>query len=142
MPVGSSFGSPRNFDMASSLRTAAAADLNQSKLPPLELLSFPTSDGTETRHAALYKPDPRVHGPGPYPLICAVNGGPHVQQVNRSRAQCADMRAQGLCSLGFAVVKCDNWGSSRRGLAFESSIHHWLGRLEVLDQVTAVRHLT
>eukprot|EP00978_Attheya_sp_CCMP212_P000361 scaffold732_cov48-Attheya_sp.AAC.12 len=138
----SSFGSPRNSDMASSPRTAAAAALNQTKLPSPELLSFPTSDGTETLHAALYKPDPRVHGPGPYPLICAVYGGPHVQRVNRSWSQCADMRAQRLCSLGFAVVKCDNRGSSRRGLAFESSIRHRLGRLEVLDQVTAVRHLT
>uniref|UniRef100_A0A7S4JFV3 Peptidase S9 prolyl oligopeptidase catalytic domain-containing protein n=1 Tax=Odontella aurita TaxID=265563 RepID=A0A7S4JFV3_9STRA len=51
------------------------------------------------------------------------------------------MRAPRLCSLGFAVVKCDNRGSARRGLKFESSIRKRLGRLEVLDQVTAVRHL-
>ena len=51
------------------------------------------------------------------------------------------MRAQRLRSLGFAVVKCDNRGSSRRGLSFESCIHRCLGRLEVLDQITAVRHL-
>lgn len=51
------------------------------------------------------------------------------------------MRAQRLRSLGFAVVKCDNRGSSRRGVAFESCIHQRLGRLEVLDQVTAVRQL-
>jgi dipeptidyl-peptidase-4 len=111
-------------------------------LPPPEILSFPTSDGTETLHAALYKPDPVKYGPGPYPLICAVYGGPHVQRVNRSWSQCADMRAQRLRSMGFAVVKCDNRGSSRRGLAFESAIKRRLGRLEVLDQVTTVRQLT
>lgn len=112
-----------------------------SQLPAPELLSFPTSDGTATLHAALYRPDPRIHGPGPHPLICAVYGGPHVQRVNRSWSQCCDMRAQRLRSLGFAVVKCDNRGSSRRGLAFEGAIRRRLGRLEVLDQVAAVRHL-
>ncbi|KAI2495828.1 Dipeptidyl peptidase IV (DPP IV) N-terminal region [Fragilaria crotonensis] len=112
-----------------------------SQLPAPELLSFPTSDGTATLHAALYRPDPSIHGPGPHPLICAVYGGPHVQRVNRSWSQCCDMRAQRLRSLGFAVVKCDNRGSSRRGLAFEGAIRRRLGRLEVLDQVAAVRHL-
>jgi dipeptidyl-peptidase-4 len=43
--------------------------------------------------------------------------------------------------MGFAVVKCDNRGSSRRGLEFEGAIKHHLGRVEVLDQVAAVRHL-
>merc|ERR1712038_26682 len=55
--------------------------------------------------------------------------------------QCADMRAQRLRWLGFAVVKCDNRGSSRRGLAFEGAIKKNLGRIEVLDQVAAVRYL-
>eukprot|EP01083_Nonionella_stella_P145234 454718_1 len=108
---------------------------------PPELLSFPTSDGTETLHAALYRPDSKIHGPGPYPLLCSVYGGPHVQRVTRSWCQCADMRVQRLCAMGFAVVKCDNRGSSRRGLDFEGAIKKHLGRIEVLDQVTAVRHL-
>ena len=111
-------------------------------LPAPELFTFPSSDGTETLHAALYRPDARIHGPGPYPLICAVYGGPHVQRVNKSWSQCADMRAQRLRSLGFCVVKCDNRGSSRRGLKFESAISRRLGRLEVLDQVAVVRQLT
>lgn len=113
-----------------------------SNLPAPELMTFPSSDGTESLHAALYRPDAHIHGPGPYPLICAVYGGPHVQRVNRSWSQCADMRAQRLRSLGFCVVKCDNRGSSRRGLAFESAISRRLGRLEVLDQVAVVRQLS
>ena len=113
-----------------------------SSLPAPEILSFPTSDGTETLHAALYRPDPALHGNGPHPLICAVYGGPHVQRVNRSWSQCADMRAQRLCSLGFCVVKCDNRGSSRRGMVFESAISRRLGRIEVLDQVATVRQMT
>lgn len=125
-----------------SLDVASSGSDRILNLPAPEIISFPTSDGTETLHAALYKPDTRVYGPGPYPLICAVYGGPHVQRVNRSWSQCADMRAQRLRSLGFAVVKCDNRGSSRRGLAFESAIRRRLGRVEVLDQVTTVRQLT
>ena len=113
-----------------------------ANLPAPDLLTVQSSDGAETLHAALYRPDVRIFGPGPYPLICAVYGGPHVQRVNRSWSQCADMRAQRLRSLGFCVVKCDNRGSSRRGLAFESAISRRLGRLEVLDQVAVVRQLT
>lgn len=112
-----------------------------SCLKPPQLIHFPTADGTETLYAAVFAPDSREHGPGPYPLVCAVYGGPHVQRVNRSWSQSADLRAQRLRSLGFCVVKCDNRGSSRRGLAFESSISKRLGRLEVLDQVSAVRQL-
>jgi dipeptidyl-peptidase-4 len=120
----------------------ATVDFAPSMSPsPPELLSFPTSDGTATLHAALYLPNPKIHGHGPYPLICSVYGGPHVQRVNRSWSQCSDMRVQRLCSMGFAVVKCDNRGSSRRGLEFEGAIKHHLGRVEVLDQVAAVRHL-
>lgn len=111
-------------------------------LPPPEVLTFPTLDGTETLYANIYKPNSSVYGPGPYPLICAVYGGPHVQRVNRSWGQSADMRAQRLCSMGFCVVKCDNRGSSRRGMAFETAISRRLGKLEVLDQVAAVRQLT
>ncbi|GKY98106.1 hypothetical protein MPSEU_000768400 [Mayamaea pseudoterrestris] len=113
----------------------------QALLPAPEIFSFPTADGFETLYAALYRPDAQIHGPGPYPLICAVYGGPHVQRVNRSWTQSADMRAQRLRNLGFCVLKCDNRGSSRRGLAFESAIAKGLGRVEVLDQVAAVQQL-
>lgn len=133
------------YTLFDAVRDDKSMDLSPdavAHLPAPELMSFPSSDGTESLHAALYRPDERIHGPGPYPLICAVYGGPHVQRVNRSWSQCADMRAQRLRSLGFCVVKCDNRGSSRRGLAFESAISRRLGRLEVLDQVAVVRQLT
>jgi dienelactone hydrolase len=133
------------YTLYDAVRDDKSMDLapdSMAHLPAPELMTFPSSDGTETLHAALYRPDARIHGPGPYPLICAVYGGPHVQRVNKSWSQCADMRAQRLRSLGFCVVKCDNRGSSRRGLAFESAISRRLGRLEVLDQVAVVRQLT
>jgi len=114
---------------------------NNNTFQPPELLSFRTADDATQLHAALYRPDPKTHGPGPYPLVLSVYGGPHVQRVNRSHAQTNDMRAQRLRSLGFAVLKCDNRGSSRRGLRFEQCLHRRLGHAEVLDQVAAVRWL-
>jgi len=121
----------------------ATAAASTTPFYPPELLSFPTTDDPTTMlHAVLYKPDPQKHGRGPYPLLLSVYGGPHVQRVNRSHSQTTDMRAQRLRSLGFAVLKCDNRGSARRGLAFESCIKNRLGRVEVLDQVAAVRYLT
>jgi dipeptidyl-peptidase-4 len=130
------------FDAARDDKSMELSADALAHLPAPDLMTFPSSDGTEILHAALYRPDERIHGPGPYPLVCAVYGGPHVQRVNRSWSQCADMRAQRLRSLGFCVVKCDNRGSSRRGFAFESAISRRLGRLEVLDQVAVVRQLT
>jgi dienelactone hydrolase len=52
----------------------------------------------------------------------------------------ADMRAQFLRSQGFLVIKVDNRGSDRRGLAFEAAIQGKLGSLEVDDQVAAVKY--
>lgn len=116
-------------------------NMNVTTTQPPELLSFPSSTDTNTMlHGALYRPDPAQHGLGPYPTIVAVYGGPHVQRVQRSYALlCTDMRAQRLRSLGFAVLKCDNRGSSRRGLAFEGVIRDQLGCFEVQDQVAAVQ---
>jgi dipeptidyl-peptidase-4 len=49
-----------------------------------------------------------------------------------------DMRAQYLASRGFAVLKVDNRGSARRGLAFEAAIRGNFGDVEVRDQVDGV----
>jgi alpha/beta superfamily hydrolase len=133
----------RNSLPQSSLcsRSSNKKPQEQLRFTPPQLISFPSSDGSVELHAAVYLPDPTVHGPGPYPLACAVYGGPHVQRVNRSYNQCLDMRAQRLKSLGFAVMKCDNRGSARRGVAFENPISRRLGQVEVEDQITAVQYV-
>jgi len=51
------------------------------------------------------------------------------------------MMAQQLRDLGFAVAKCDNRGSARRGLAFESAIRYNCGDVEVKDQEDMVKFL-
>jgi dipeptidyl-peptidase-4 len=51
------------------------------------------------------------------------------------------MRAQYLRSLGFLVVRIDNRGSARRGLAFEGALKHDVGNVETQDQVDGVQWL-
>jgi dipeptidyl-peptidase-4 len=105
-------------------------------LPPPELHSFRTSDGAEL-YAAVYRPQ----GGGRYPVIVSVYGGPGAQMVNDSWTQTVDLRAQLLAQQGFVVLKVDNRGSARRGLAFEAPIARRMGQIEVRDQVEGVRWL-
>ncbi|CAI5728862.1 unnamed protein product [Hyaloperonospora brassicae] len=113
----------------------------QGKLCIPKIISVPTRDGKETLFGAVYLPDSKVHGEGPYPTMVSVYGGPHVQRVARTWAMTADMRAQRFRDMGYAVLKVDNRGSFRRGSAFEGAIKHCMGTVEILDQEDGVRKL-
>ena len=80
-------------------------------------------------YCAAYIPDESVHGAGPYPIVVAVYGGPHVQLVLDKWS--LDMRTQKLVQDGYLVVKCDNRGSSRRGISFEGALYRNMGIIEV-----------
>ena len=108
-------------------------------LPAPQIVAFQNCND-DTLYGALYFP-PAEYGPGPYPVIVSVYGGPHAQRVTRNWAITADMRAQYLSSLGFLVFKVDNRGSARRGLAFEGALKHNMGDVEVRDQVDGVKWL-
>ncbi len=105
------------------------------ELPAPEIVPFRSRDG-ETLYMALYKPE-RL----PAPCVVEVYGGPHVQMVNDGWMLTADLRAQYLAQQGHLVVRIDNRGSARRGLAFETAIAGRMGTIEVRDQVDGVRHL-
>ncbi len=113
------------------LRLAPPA-LRTVRTAPLE----PGGDDTEL-HAAVYRPD----GPGPFPTVVWVYGGPHAQLVTRSWSTTAAMRAQLLRQEGFCVAVVDGRGSTDRGLAFEGALRHRLGTVEVEDQVRLVEDL-
>ncbi|HET6582396.1 MAG TPA: DPP IV N-terminal domain-containing protein, partial [Nannocystaceae bacterium] len=108
-------------------------------LTPPELVTLQSRDGV-TLHGAVYRPPPEA-GPGPWPVIVSVYGGPHAQRVTNSWEQTVDMRAQYLRGLGYLVFKLDNRGSARRGLAFEAPLKYDMGDIEVQDQVDGVRWL-
>lgn len=109
-------------------------------LRPPGLVEFKNRDGV-TLYGALYVPSEVLYGPGPYPLIVSVYGGPHAQMVVHEWRMAVAMRAQYLRGLGYLVFVLDNRGSARRGLEFEGAIRHNLGDLEVRDQVDGVRWL-
>ena len=90
-----------------------------------------------TLHAAVYRPD----GPGPFPTVVWVYGGPHAQLVTRSWAPTVALRAQLRRQEGFCVAVVDGRGSTDRGLAFEGALRHRLGTVEVDDQVRLVEAL-
>jgi dipeptidyl-peptidase-4 len=112
----------------------------EATLAKPQLLSFRNRDGVEL-HGAFYAPRTGAMGT-PAPLVVMVYGGPTVQTVTDSWGLTADMTAQFLADRGFAVWKCDNRGSSRRGRAFQAPIHHRLGTVEVEDQADGVRFIT
>ena len=123
------------------LHNAATQDdrVASLNLQPPTFHTFPSTDQKVTLQAAVYLPDATIHGKGPYPLVVATYGGPHVQYVrNTWGMMTADMRSQFLRANGFAVLKVDNRGSNRRGLVFEMPIYGNVGDLEVADQVAGV----
>lgn len=52
--------------------TASAVTLGSAASPPL-LVSLPAADGVSTMYAAIFLPDPAVHGYGPYPTVISVS---------------------------------------------------------------------
>ena len=110
------------------------------EVPPAAL-RFKVGDN-HALFAHVYKPrDQTRFGCGPYPTIVAVYGGPHVQRVKNEWYCTVDLRAQALADLGYMVVKCDNRGSSRRGLEFESAIYRKMGSVELEDQIACLNVL-
>ena len=120
------------------LKDASDAELVSTLKPP-EFFEIPSTDGATTLRGAYYAPDAAKYGPGPWPTVVSCYGGPHVQFVaDKYATMTGDLRAQHLRERGYLVIKVDNRGSKRRGLAFEAAVQNKFGCLEVDDQVAAV----
>ena len=135
-------GTLRSLEDGSLLHTIHEPDdprLQTLDLASPELVTIVSRDG-ETLHGAVYRP-PSDFGPGPYPSVVYVYGGPHAQLVANQWPMTCAMRVQYLRSQGYLVFSLDNRGSARRGLAFEGSIKYNMGDIEVRDQVDGVRWL-
>ena len=132
-------------ELLRTLHPASEADVDpriaRLELTPPEFVELPAADGETTLYGAIYKPDPAIHGPGPYKTVVSVYGGPHAQRVAKSWGTTVDLRAQYLRDHGFLVFKLDNRGAARRGLAFEGALRHDMGNVEVQDQVAGVKWL-
>ena len=154
-PVMSFFKLDEKFDNLSPLDFTLHSDLYCSRFDTVKHLLHPPAfdsfqvprvpfgdsqrgEDVETLYCAVYTPDSSVHGPGPYPTVVSVYGGPHVQMVVNRWRLTSDIRSQRLRQSGFLVLKCDNRGSYRRGLAFEGAMKYDMGHIEVYDQTALV----
>ncbi len=123
----------------SAIHVPADPRVADFRLEPPEIVTLANSDGTPL-YGAVYRP-PAEFGPGPFPTVVEVYGGPGPQMVTNSWELTAALRAQYLRQLGILVFRFDNRGSARRGLAFEGAIKRRMGTVEVDDQVDGVRWL-
>lgn len=126
-------------DVLATVYDQPDARVQELNLQPPELVTLKNRNG-DTLYGAVYRPTAEF-GPGPYPTIVSVYGGPHVQVVTDSWPMTVNMRAQYLRSLGFLIFMLDNRGSARRGLQFEAAVKHDMSHLEVKDQVDGVQWL-
>jgi dipeptidyl-peptidase-4 len=114
--------------------------IRRFRLKPPQIVTLTNRAGTEL-YGAIYRPDPDRFGPGPYPTIVEVYGGPGPQMVQNSWVLTTALRTQYLRELGYLIFRLDNRGSARRGLAFEGALALRMGTVEVADQVDGVRWL-
>jgi len=104
---------------------------------PTEFVQVKASDGT-ILYARLIRP--AGFQPGhKYPAIVVVYGGPGIQEVTNSWHE--PSWDQMMAQRGFVIWQLDNRGAAGRGHAFETPLFRRLGKVELEDQVTGVRHL-
>jgi dipeptidyl-peptidase-4 len=126
-------------ELLQTIFTPGDSRLAELKLQPPEIIQLHNRNG-DLLYGMIFRPNPEF-GPGPYPTIVQVYGGPYAQLVKRSWQTTTFMRAQALRSLGFLVFVLDNRGSARRGLKFEGVLRHKMGLFEVQDQVDGLHWL-
>ncbi len=105
----------------------------QSLLTQPQYGTIAAADG-QTLHWEVLRPD----GPGPFPVIFDVYGGPHAQRVARGWVAPAD---RWWVQQGYAIFRLDNRGSGNRGRPFEEPIYRQLSRVEVADQLAGLAWL-
>ena len=76
---------------------------------PLPADPLPLTGEAGGLHCALYLPDEARFGPGPYPTVVSVYGGPGPQRVNNMWQLRVDLRAQRLAQDGY-LGECESDG--------------------------------
>jgi dipeptidyl-peptidase-4 len=119
------------------LREADRKIADEYELLPAEIVQVRAPDGT-LLYGRLIKPA-GFDRTRKYPAVVMVYGGPQSQSVqNRWAGLSFD---QALAHRGFVVWQLDNRGSSGRGHAWEARLYRRLGKQELEDQETGVKHL-
>jgi len=119
------------------------AELGAYHLSPEEFFTIPAADGTPL-YASLIKP-PDFDPAKKYPVLIHFYGGPGAQEVLDSWDDGVHWQSklwhEMMAQKGFVVFTLDNRGMSGRGHAFETSIWHKFGSVELADQLAGVAWL-
>jgi len=114
-------------------------ELDEYHLSPPEFVTVSGRDGTKFS-AMMIKP-PGFDSSRKYPVLIDVYGGPQVQYVRNAWEGRNSLWLEMMAEKGYVIFRLDNRGSYNRGHAFETSIYHQLGKVELQDQLTGVNYL-
>ncbi|MEY2829819.1 MAG: hypothetical protein RIQ33_1677, partial [Bacteroidota bacterium] len=130
------------YDKKGKLRSnilLADNPLKDYKLGATKIISLKAEDNT-ILFARMILP-PNFDSTKKYPSITYVYNGPHVQLINNSWLNGADLWLYYLAQEGFVVFTVDGRGSGNRGFDFEKIIHRQLGTAEIADQIKGNNYL-
>lgn len=120
----------------------AVSDRHQfAKIQPPHLVEIPARDGVALHAMVLLPGWVNLHGHAPedkLPVLFHVYAGPQAPVVQNAWQQRNYWWHQVLCSMGYAVVICDNRSSNGRGISDTWSIRGDMGRVELRDLEDAV----
>jgi dipeptidyl-peptidase-4 len=114
-------------------------ELAEYHLSPPEFVSVSGQDGTKFS-AMMIKP-PSFDSLRKYPVLIDVYGGPQVQYVRNAWEGRNFLWLEMMAEKGYIIFRLDNRGSYNSGHAFETSIYHQLGKVELEDQLAGVSYL-
>ncbi|MFN8528851.1 MAG: S9 family peptidase [Anaerolineae bacterium] len=103
--------------------------LSGVKLPTIEHLLFPGSDGVQVEGWLLLPPE----GAAPYPMTLNIHGGPH-----SAFGHSFHFDSQMLCGAGYAVLMINHRASLGYGDAFSTAIRGDWGNLDYNDLMAGV----
>lgn len=144
--VYSNHSTPRicqTIDLKSGRRSVLFSALNPFigyARPEVEVGTIKASDGLTNLFYRLVKPtdfDPSKQ----YPVVVYLYNGPHAQLVTNGYQFGLPGWDCYMAQQGFVVFTIDGRGSANRGLAFEQTIWHDLGRYEAEDQMRGIAFL-
>jgi dipeptidyl-peptidase-4 len=114
--------------------------LQEYNLTKKEFFAFKTSDGVEL-NGWMMKPV-NLDESKKYPVLMYVYGGPGSQSVINAWGGNDYMWYQMLCQKGYVIACVDGRGTGARGSEFEKQIYGKMGKLELNDQIEAVKYLS
>ena len=114
-------------------------ELAEYQLGTPEFTNISAQDGTKL-YAMVIKP-PGFDTSRKYPVLIDVYGGPQVQYVRNAWEGRNFLWLEMMAEKGYIIFRLDNRGSYNRGHAFETSIYHQLGKVELQDQLAGVNYL-